>query len=265
MECQRIKNLYPDYKTNTYFFNKLIEYVGLDLDVNFLSKYYFTKSLNRIASPMLVNFYEDDNMIALFISNAYKKKWVKYFNVMNVEYNPINNYDMKESSSDTTTTDSTMNNSENLKSEDKQTGSENETMSYGKKVDVANTLNTTEESTGNSTNNKYGVNTTTPHPDTSNNSSDSTTKTDKGTNVETNSGADTNSRENSVTANTTSTKTQDTTSNENTTLTHTLTRSGNIGVTTTQQMLQSELALWQWNFYNDVVEDINNLLTLKIY
>lgn len=44
------------------------------------------------------------------------------------------------------------------------------------------------------------------------------------------------------------------------------TRSGNIGVTTTQQMLQSEMNLWEWNFfYNVLFPSIDKLLTLSIY
>lgn len=44
-----------------------------------------------------------------------------------------------------------------------------------------------------------------------------------------------------------------------------LTRKGNIGVTTTQQMMQSEIELWKWNFYRSVFKDIDSVLTLKIY
>ena len=47
---------------------------------------------------------------------------------------------------------------------------------------------------------------------------------------------------------------------------YTLTRSGNIGVTTSQQMLQSERDLWKWNFFRDVVfPDVDRVLTLRIY
>ena len=47
---------------------------------------------------------------------------------------------------------------------------------------------------------------------------------------------------------------------------YTLTRSGNIGVTTSQQMLQSERDLWKWNFFRDVVfPDLDKVLTLQIY
>ena len=45
-----------------------------------------------------------------------------------------------------------------------------------------------------------------------------------------------------------------------------LTRSGNIGVTTSQQMIQSERDLWVWNFFHEVVfPDIDRVLTLQIY
>ena len=45
-----------------------------------------------------------------------------------------------------------------------------------------------------------------------------------------------------------------------------LTRSGNIGVTTSQQMVESERTLWMWNFFRNVVfPDIDRVLTLPIY
>lgn len=45
-----------------------------------------------------------------------------------------------------------------------------------------------------------------------------------------------------------------------------LTRSGNIGVTTSQQMIESERALWIWNFFRNVVfPDIDRVLTIQVY
>jgi hypothetical protein len=47
---------------------------------------------------------------------------------------------------------------------------------------------------------------------------------------------------------------------------YTLTRRGNIGVTTSQQMLQSERDLWVWNFFRDVVfPDLDYILTIPVY
>lgn len=45
-----------------------------------------------------------------------------------------------------------------------------------------------------------------------------------------------------------------------------LTRSGNIGVTTSQQMIESQRTLWMWKyFYSVVFPDIDRVLTLQIY
>lgn len=54
-------------------------------------------------------------------------------------------------------------------------------------------------------------------------------------------------------------------SDESRTNTHVLTRSGNIGVTTSQQMLESEIELRKYDFYASVFRDIDKVITLKIY
>lgn len=46
---------------------------------------------------------------------------------------------------------------------------------------------------------------------------------------------------------------------------HDLTRKGNIGVTTSQQMIESEYELRKWLFFEEVMLDIDKLLTLSIY
>ena len=47
--------------------------------------------------------------------------------------------------------------------------------------------------------------------------------------------------------------------------TETTTRSGNIGVTTSQQMLESELKVRQYDLYKSIYEDIDSVLCLSIY
>lgn len=47
---------------------------------------------------------------------------------------------------------------------------------------------------------------------------------------------------------------------------YTLTRSGNIGVTTTQQMINAQRDLWKWDFFREIVfPDIDQILTLTVY
>ena len=47
--------------------------------------------------------------------------------------------------------------------------------------------------------------------------------------------------------------------------TETLTRAGNIGVTTSQQMLESEFKVRQYDFYKMVYNDIDSVLCLSVY
>lgn len=43
------------------------------------------------------------------------------------------------------------------------------------------------------------------------------------------------------------------------------TRSGNIGVTTSQQMAQSSIDLWKWNYFYDIFRDVDSIFTLTTY
>lgn len=44
-----------------------------------------------------------------------------------------------------------------------------------------------------------------------------------------------------------------------------LTRSGNIGVTTSAQMIEQEIELWKWNFFSRVMSDIDKTLASGVY
>lgn len=59
----------------------------------------------------------------------------------------------------------------------------------------------------------------------------------------------------------------DHTGSENTsgTETHTVTRKGNIGVTTTQSMIEEERDVWRWYFYEYVFQDLDKFLTIGVY
>ena len=44
-----------------------------------------------------------------------------------------------------------------------------------------------------------------------------------------------------------------------------LTRSGNIGVTTSAQMIEENIKLWIWKFFDSVFKDIDRVLTIGVY
>lgn len=47
--------------------------------------------------------------------------------------------------------------------------------------------------------------------------------------------------------------------------TETTTRSGNIGVTTSQQMAESSLQLWKWSYFYDIFRDVDSIFTITTY
>lgn len=101
--------------------------------------------------------------------------------------------------------------------------------------------NSASNSTGRASDTTYGFNSTIPAP-----VGDSST--------------------NSTVNNTASNTTNETiTDNETRTTTNTITRKGNIGVTTSQQMLQSELDLWQYDLFDHIFNMVDKLLALRIY
>lgn len=110
-------------------------------------------------------------------------------------------------------------------------GTNNSTFGHGEIV----------QSTGNQNNNRFGFNSVASVGD--------TTHTVTGT--ETHSGNDTENRT--------------TSESENDNEESTLKRSGNIGVTTTQQMISSERELWLWDFFKIVFADLDSVLTLQVY
>lgn len=55
------------------------------------------------------------------------------------------------------------------------------------------------------------------------------------------------------------------TSGNKLTNTNELTRRGNIGVTTSQQMLESEIKLREWNLYTQMMKDVDSILCLRLY
>ena len=52
---------------------------------------------------------------------------------------------------------------------------------------------------------------------------------------------------------------------DNLTETNELIRSGNIGVTTSAQMIEENIKLWIWKFFDSVFKDIDRILTIGVY
>lgn len=163
--------------------------------------------------------------------------WTKLYNTLNLEYNPIDNTDKYEDYTDTRTTERT-------------TAGETASASGG-------TDSRTENETTSGTRNE-----TIEHDVSAENASDyqpDSRDTTRGSNED--------SRENTArgTTSLTSSGTNNETEKYTDTFKHTLHTHGNIGVTTTQQMLESERESVRYNLIEEIASDYQTAFCLDIY
>lgn len=166
--------------------------------------------------------------VAKVIYAKFAYNWTKMYEAFTTDYAPLENYSMSENSTD----------------DDTENGTRNDTVSIDSAVsDSSNTTTTT-----NVDNATRGYNSSTEVPTTSQEtttnvvgSADDNVTTTKGTNETTATDSKTAKHE------------------------HTLTRSGNIGVTTSQQMLESEIELRKWSLFESYMSDIDTILTRRLY
>lgn len=228
--------------------------ISLSLDLEYHGNISGQKVISPLLSAFLINGVlpsEDLSTLAHAIFIMYGVNWEKEWATLLAEYNPIENYSMTEEMTDDTTVDEygkTVTRTDNL--QHTKTGSE------------TNTPNTTETNTPNlqttEGNKVFGFNSSVGVD------SDSSVSAATGTNTITKTGTET--LQHNVTDSDTGTQTHRDGGSDTHTRNYTLTRSGNIGVTTSQQMLQSERDLWVWNFFREIVfPDIDRVLTLGIY
>lgn len=235
------------------------EDIALSLDI----EYHGNRSGGKIVSPLVryISNYNEPNGVPLSdsekatlcnsILSVYGANWSKQWETMQLAYNPIENYSMTEQ----------MSNDETVNQYGK-TRTRTDNLTHTKTGTETGKPNLTETQTPNLTNvsenTVHGFNSTAGVP------SGSQSQTATGTNTNTRTGTD--AVEYNTTDSDTGTQTDNDGGQDTQTRNYKLTRSGNIGVTTSQQMIESERTLWVWNFFRDVVfPDLDRVLTLRIY
>lgn len=223
MKKEKLENVFDDAFNNGIFdaletFNvpwkNIVDASVLDIE------YFGNISGSKRISPLISKILEKDNanvlsqarisQIAEMLYFINHENWEREWATLLVEYNPVNNYDMTETSTETTERD----------------------------VSQSNTGTQEFESNDTTNNGVYGFNSETA----------------------------VNSDETIETGSTTRTDDLSQSLSDDSTVTRELHRSGNIGVTTTQQMLQSERDLYTWNFFYKIVfPALDKILTLPLY
>lgn len=220
--------------------------------------------------------------------NTHKYQYEKLYNTTLLKYEPLQNYDRTEETTDTTerigtddttfgsrTDTSTANNITNIGAQD-NTNTDSETT----KIGTINTeTNSSTSKKGSEANEKevapYDAETYynqekdtlsfTNRTDTNNSTTTTNARTDTRTNTNTEQVGARKDTTESSTSNTFGGHTDATSRNENETYTHKSHMYGNIGVTTSQQMLQSERKVAYFNFVSMVAHDIIKLIAICIY
>ena len=214
-------------------------------------EYFANHSGGKFCAPVVKHLLDDQEhlsssnreVLARIILNKYLLNWQRLWDVNSASYNPIHNYDMVESR---------MTRGANSESKVDNTTRENNserTLEHGR-VDTTEHGRTTD-----SMSYKYGLNTDTSDPK----PSDKDTMEEGGETVTSVTGSDTDTLEEHSGTNSTTNSVGAKEEEEE------LHRSGNIGVTTTQKMIEEERRLWVWNYFDQIFSDIDKVLALSFH
>lgn len=181
--------------------------------------------------------------LAKILLRKYFTNWSSLWATNVASYDPIHNYNMYEERDLATTengevvTDGTL----------ARTGTD--TLQHGKVETVAHGR-TSEEMTY-----RYGINTDTENPK----PSDKVNTEEGGNTMTSDSGSDVQTKNLQDKNDVTETTDNDGTEHEE------IHRYGNIGVTTTQKLIQEERQLWLWNYFDQIFEDLDRELALAFH
>lgn len=249
----KISEIFDQWGIFTALQNKNPPWVN-DITAITFDIYYKTSRGDKICTPFLEHFAplteNKIDIIATFLIELYGNNWSKEYNTLNLVYNPIENYRMTETETNATETTATDSHTENATATQTDVGTT--------ETDVNSTNSTEQTSNNTSTDKKSAYNSQTFVNDRQ--------KTDNGgiSSEQTDDAHTETSTQKTATA--TNALTGSKNENVATDTERNLTRSGNIGVTTSQQMIQSERELYIWNFFLDVVfPDLDKIFTLKCY
>lgn len=165
------------------------------------------------------------NQLLSILKYRFLTKWNKLYNTLNLNYNPIKPYDM-----------TIIEDSQDKMIADTETESSSSSTSEN---------NETNENISNNNNDVYGFNSTTSVPSDKNNSSSTDNSTYNST--------DTNNKEISIGYDRT------------TEIDKTITRQGNIGNTTQQELIERERNVWQYQIMDTIFNDLDSVFTRSKY
>ena len=277
--------------------------VAESLDMEYLYNHSGDKIISPLVNKLLPDSGKLTTQIyvelAKIMGHLFGTSWDKEFATYAAEYDPISNYDMEEVMTDDETV--TEYGKTTVRTDDTQSERTDNTQSertddlLNERTDdttLLHTQNLTHVKSGTETqapditvetgDSVYGFNSSDAVPstdrtevssgedmktyDVTDTDTDSQTDRATGTVSTTDTGTVTTTDTGTVTVENTGTVRNADTGSDTQTRNYTLTRKGNIGVTTSQQLLQAERDLWLWSFFEEVVfPGIDRVLTIDTY
>lgn len=283
----KLNEVFADYINNGIFtfLNSLdVPWKEKNISQQLNLQYHGNISGKKETSPLVDSLLVENNltdnsktMLAMSIFSIYSNKWSRLYHILSLEYEPIENYNMTETekitssneNTDTITTNTT--NSNDVTETNTGTNTANDSENTTGKNTITDSRTIAENNNVTNNNSLYGFNSASGVNADSQNGTETRDTTDNNTHNDDLKGTRTNEHtENINTSKVTAQKNdikdvKDGTHTENGTQDRTLARHGNIGVTTSQQMLNSEIELWQWDFFSGVFKDIDKILTIQTY
>lgn len=229
---------------------------------------YYSRSGEKPISPLLSSRLSDEDfraVIAKAVRVMFSTKWTKLYDVLSLQYNPIENYRMSETENLTRHDEANGTDTGTVRTQSNGEKTDNGTISTTARVDKTDggtISNVTARTDGDSVygfNSSDAVNSGVTDIDEQRTETRNLTLGEDSTSTETHNLAYTEDSDGMETRNLANSSESDGTEERE------LLRSGNIGVTTSQQLIQSELDLWEWNYFSTVFADVDSVLTLDIY
>lgn len=272
INLNKMIDVYSNYQTDGGVFSPMSNapwadtMSGTNLDILYLDGHsgerYCSNFINHRLNDSDVLSSDNRTLIANILWAMFGIQWTRLWATMKpVDYDPLTNYKMEETiegtESSTRTPDLTKGDTGTVQT----TGQDKRTPNLTKTN--TGTVKNDGSATNTNQNGIWGFNSSTSVPSDMSDGTATNENTTTGNLSETETGTDTTDRTNTDTYNRSYTETgTDTTAG---TSSRKLTRTGNIGTNTFQNLLQQERNIWIYDFFEQVFKDVDSVLTIPIY
>ena len=272
INLNKMIDVYSNYPTDGGVFSPMVSapwsdtMSGTNLDIAYLDGHsgerYCSNFINHRLNDSDVLSSDNRTLIANILWAMFGIQWTRLWATMKpAEYDPLTNYQMQE------TMEGTENSTRTPDLTKGDTGTVQTTGQDKRTPNLTKTNTGTVKNDGSATNTNqngiWGFNSSESVPSDMSDGRATNNNTTTGNLSETETGTDTTDRTNTDTYNRSYTETgTDTTAG---TSSRKLTRTGNIGTNTFQNLLQQERNIWIYDFFEQVFKDVDSVLTIPIY